>query len=808
MTWQKNIFQNKCILVVNTGSAKKRFIFKKLKELGLRIIVLNPEKNWASPYVDHWIIAENTRHDEALRAVEFALAGKGFPEPDGVVTFWEDDVILTSKIVDYFQLIGTPQNVAEKARSKFAFREVCRAGGLPTPMFTTVSLNSFTENDIKGFCFPLVLKPIYGSSSAFVVKVHSYEELLQALSYLSESMSVSVESALSDGKNLMVEEYIDGNEVDVDILIQNGKIKFWSISDNDRTNEPFFVEAGQAIPSVLSSLQQEKLLELAETSLELLGIMNGCVHYEAKWSSRGAYPIEANLRMGGDEVYSFVKNCWNVDLVEGAVAIALGKYFGKIERAAEPRKYLRGKYLLPNCSGLLTRLTVPPELKRMPGYEDYNFFKHVGDPVFAPPLGYEYLGWITASGRTASEASTHLIALYESISFEIARFTRASSLGKTERKSPFSAALLQKRKIEAAARIEQVRKVAADGQRNLKIGIASNVFEDSGKANEDELTSDAQHIQKTLEIRGYQVTFLDFNNPFLAVQQIQDQRIDFVFNQCERINGSSLLEPHAAALLDILQVPYTGSNPFTLSLCLDKIRVKKLLTYHNIPTPKWDYFFSLGEEIRQDLRYPLIVKPSNSDSSIGISNDSVVTNLKELKKQLEVIIGDLGRPALVEEYIEGDEYDVSIIGNVEDSLQVLPLSRSVFGRMPQGFWHIYPYEAKFGDRSVYKNHIEVQRPARNVPKRLASLISEIALDTYQILGCQDYGRVEVRVDRDDNPYVLELNPNPSIGEGDCVPSVAKIVGMDYGDFLERIIGLAIRRYKEKPPYYHLQMSIL
>jgi D-alanine-D-alanine ligase len=173
---------------------------------------------------------------------------------------------------------------------------------------------------------------------------------------------------------------------------------------------------------------------------------------------------------------------------------------------------------------------------------------------------------------------------------------------------------------------------------------------------------------------------------------------------------------------------------------------------------------------------------------------------------MEKIIVGLGSPALLEEYIEGDEYDVSILGN-EDDLRVLPLSRSIFSEMPKGYWHIYPYDAKWSDDSAYKRII-TQRPPKNISKRLASLITEIAIDTYNILGCHDYGRVEFRVDSNNNPYVLELNPNPSININDCVSSVAKLVGMDYGDFIEEVIRVAIDRYKNRPPYYHLQANIL
>jgi D-alanine-D-alanine ligase len=216
----------------------------------------------------------------------------------------------------------------------------------------------------------------------------------------------------------------------------------------------------------------------------------------------------------------------------------------------------------------------------------------------------------------------------------------------------------------------------------------------------------------------------------------------------------------------------------------------------------------MDDEINPNLRYPLIVKPGNTDNSIGIDNDSVVTNIKDLKKQMEKVILGMGRPALVEEYLDGDEYDVSIMGDEEDELKVLPLSRSVFKNMDKGLWHIYIHDDKFGNHDLRDRKIEIQRPPMGVSNKLLSLISEMALDTYNILDCHDYGRVEIKLDSDNNPYVLELNPNPSINLGDCIPSVAQITGLDYGNFLEEVIKMTIKRYKNKPPYYHLQSNLI
>ncbi|MEK7233735.1 MAG: ATP-grasp domain-containing protein, partial [Elusimicrobiota bacterium] len=162
------------------------------------------------------------------------------------------------------------------------------------------------------------------------------------------------------------------------------------------------------------------------------------------------------------------------------------------------------------------------------------------------------------------------------------------------------------------------------------------------------------------------------------------------------------------------------------------------------------------------------------------------------------------RPVLIEEFIEGDEVDVSIMGN-EERVKVLPLSRSIFDDLPKGTWGIYPFQAKWESTSIYEK-IRVERPAK-YSQKLSALISEICLDAYRIFDCHDYARIEVRVDRSGNPYILEINPNPSISNGDCVPACAEVIGHNYADFIEEIMKECISRYRARPPYYHLQSTM-
>lgn len=785
-----NSLTGKTILITNTQWSSEKFIFKTLKKMGLNIVCLNKEKNWASPYVDYWIIADLTNHTEAIQAVKEFMTN-GPIKIDGVLNFSEDDVLLAGKIIERFNFIGIPYSIAKRVRNKYLFREFCRDQRLPAPkhgvlLKSVKNINALPDD----FTFPAVIKPIFGAGSAYVVKVHNKEELIETYNYIKKNINPTITGSLFDGLDIFVEEYIDGDEVDVDIVLQNGKIKFWSISDNYQTREPFFVETGQAIPTSLSIKNQQDLIVLAEELLEKLGIQNNIIHFEAKSTPQGPVPIELNLRMGGDEVRSFVKGAWGVDLVENAAKIALGVYIPKIYKPESPKKYITGVYFLSDYSGVLTKVNINQEIKEKSYLEELHFFQKVGEPILVPPEGFEFLGWITVSGYSLPDAQENLKQALTFVDYEVAKFAPESSIGKTTRENSFSRASLNTKLLLQAAKIEKIKRIAKENQRDLRLAIASNIDE------EEAGPASPKIIENTLRELGYKTILLDFNNLEKFIKDIKTKNIDLVFNACQRIDNTPHLKSQVAAILDILQIPYTGSGFFALSLCRDKFQFKKLLSYHSIPTPKWDYAYSADEEIDETLRYPLIVKPSNMDSSFGITNDSVVNDEQELRREIGKVVNQLNCPALVEEYIDGDEYDVPILGNNEQDLQVLPLSRIIFKDMDEGKQHIITQEIKESNQPLSNWGIVLQQPPKNLDKKLETLITEIALDVYNILECSDYGRVEVRVGQDGNPYVLELNANPPLVPASSISDVAQLSGLSYPELLERIIALSVKRYQQ------------
>lgn len=800
-------FSGKTILLINTGSFKKKFVLQKIKKMGFNVIVLNKEKNWAQPYVDNWILADNYNHQESIEAIKEFLAANSNIKLDGAITFWEDDIPLLAKICREFKLTGNNLDAALNTRDKYRMQEILKSSGQNYIKQKLIKTGADLDMAIRDIGFPAVIKPIFGSDSQFVVYVSTEQEAKEAYNYVLKNCNPDYDPIYKYNKKQFVyQEFIDGQEFSLECFCQHGVPHVIGIHEKTAMDLPFFMETGDYIPPRINEEQERELIKTSEAALIVLGVRDSLAHVEVKLTKDGLKIIEIASRMGGEYTRENILQVYDFDLIESGCNIALGINI-PVQIKKEARKYMMGKFFIPKNSGVVTKISGFDEVRKNPQVIDYFLSKKVGDSVLVPPDGYENMGWVLVGGNSYADIERAMANVFEKVTIEVAPFRSYSSFGRTMRKNRFSSALIDKSSIIRSAKIEHIKTITPEDFKNLHIGVACNQYDDNNNPVEQDLTSVGRNIEKALRDNGYRVTFFDFNNIVKAINELKESDVDLVFNVCERVNNSSLLEPHAASIFDILQIPYTGSNPFTLALCIDKIRVKKLLNYHNIPTPKWDYAYSVDDKVSEDLKFPVIIKPASTDNSIGITNDSVVTNKEDLYKQIKKVTEEYGCPALIEEYIEGDEYDVTIIGNDEDDLRVLPLSRSIFKEMPSGVWHIYPFEAKWAKHNAY-DKIIVQRPPKNISKRLESLITEMALDTYNILDCHDYGRVEIRVDEHENPYVLELNPNPSINIGDCIPAAAELIGMDYSKFLEEVIKMAIKRYKDEPPYYHLQANLM
>lgn len=324
----------------------------------------------------------------------------------------------------------------------------------------------------------------------------------------------------------------------------------------------------------------------------------------------------------------------------------------------------------------------------------------------------------------------------------------------------------------------------------MKIAVLSNSFREYGnKEVEEDLTKTGKAVMEALASFGHEVNFLDVNEKTFEI--LRKANVDVAFNVCERFNNNSMFEPHVAAMLELLGIPYTGSGPLALALCMNKARVKEILMQNEIPTPRFQVFYSKNKKINPNLRFPLIVKPICMDNSIGILNDSVVYNEKYLKKRVAYVNRLYNQPALVEEFIKGREFAVGTLGN-NGNASALPVSEYVFINMKENENPILSYDLKW-DLDYSEQHGAFEVCPAQIPKYLKAKMKKLALDAHKILEVRDYSRIDIRLGNDGIPYVLEMNPNPGISADNTIPKAAKSLGLSYNEMINKILEHALKR---------------
>jgi D-alanine-D-alanine ligase len=305
-----------------------------------------------------------------------------------------------------------------------------------------------------------------------------------------------------------------------------------------------------------------------------------------------------------------------------------------------------------------------------------------------------------------------------------------------------------------------------------------------------------QAVQEALLSLGFSVQTLEARGelPTLA-RKIRSAKGDLVFNLCEEFLGRSRLEMNVAALLELLDISFTGSSALALGLSQDKGKTKSLLASQGIPTPAFRVWQPGMDRSLSGLRFPLIIKPLREDASLGIDNEAFILDEKTLKQRVQKIYQGYGQPALVEEYIEGRELNVSILGNEEP--RVLPISEIDFSSMPPGLPRICGYSAKWVETSQEYAHTVPLCPAQLSPQ-IEKKVEKNALEAYRIMECRDYARVDIRLSPRGIPYVLEVNPNPDISPDAGMTRSAKAAGFTYAELMGRIVELCWAR--SETPY--------
>ncbi|HKG96053.1 MAG TPA: ATP-grasp domain-containing protein [Gemmatimonadaceae bacterium] len=305
-----------------------------------------------------------------------------------------------------------------------------------------------------------------------------------------------------------------------------------------------------------------------------------------------------------------------------------------------------------------------------------------------------------------------------------------------------------------------------------------------------------EQLERALGSRGHQARRLMVDSTVEPlVTSLNKERPDLVFNIAESFAGKSALESNVAALLNLLGLRYTGSSPAGLIQAGDKTLTKKVLSFHGIQIPKFAAVYRGAVEHVGDLDFPLIVKPPQEDASLGITQKSVVRSLKELLEKLDEIQAEFQSPALVEQFIDGREFYVGVLGNV--NAQALPVIELDFSKFPKDRPRIASWEAKWGDAGDAKG-AEYEGTQSifptDVAPELVGRMQQVAVDAFHALRLRDYARIDLRVTPAGEIYVIEVNPNCYLEANGEFARAAKQSGIEYDDLIARIVELASARY--------------
>ena len=270
---------------------------------------------------------------------------------------------------------------------------------------------------------------------------------------------------------------------------------------------------------------------------------------------------------------------------------------------------------------------------------------------------------------------------------------------------------------------------------------------------------------------------------------IQDWKPDIAFNLLEEFNGIVTYDQHVVAYLELLQQPYTGCNPRGLTLSRDKVLSKQLLAYHRIPTPQF-LLFPRGRRVRvpRKLEYPLFVKSATEDASVGIAQASVVEDAARLAERIQFIHEQTKTDALVEEYVDGRELYVGIIGN--ERLTVLPVWEMTFGSLPENLSAIATRKIKWDPKYQAKYGITT-RAAQDLDPAVSQALIHQSKRIYKALHLTGYARMDFRVRSDGRVYVLEANANPNLTAEEDFADSALSAGLRYDDLLQKILSLGL-----------------
>ena len=321
--------ENPTVVVVGAGNQGKRRYYERLAALGARLVIVDEPGHWslsleAEVPGTRWAAAPVSGDpDTDAQAVLGALRRAGV-RPGGVLTFWEDSVGVAARVAAALGLPGNPPAAVDAARSKLRTRELSARLGLPTPKARRVCSLDELFAAAADIGFPAVVKPEFGASAAGCVKVDGLEQLPGAYQLVRGVVTPEQDEIFRAGSGVLLEEYLDGVEFDIDLVLQDGECVFSSVSQNWPTAEPAFQETGLHLPPNHNKKAVAGLVELCVQTVQAFGFRLGVLHVEGKCTCRGPRVVEVNARMGGTRIHQMVEAVWGVDLIDAQFRASLG----------------------------------------------------------------------------------------------------------------------------------------------------------------------------------------------------------------------------------------------------------------------------------------------------------------------------------------------------------------------------------------------------------------------------------------------------------------------------------------------------
>jgi biotin carboxylase len=390
------------VVVVGAGYPGKRRIYERMAGLGARLVIVDEADHWSSELVDEGVASEflsapvTGDADADAASVVGALSAAGI-RPDGILTFWEECPPIAARAAAALGLPGNPVEAVDAARSKLLTREASEHAGLPTPRAQRVQSVDELYAAAADIRFPAVVKPEFGHSQVGCIRVDALESLPEIYWLVRQELGSTHVVNLHSRTDLLFEEYLDGVEFDIDVVLEDGECVFSSVSQQLPTHEPSFQETGLHCPHDHDAKDVRRLVELSVATVQAFGFVRGVLHVEGKCTSKGPRIVEVNARMGGGRIHQIVEAVWGVDLIEAHLRAALGLP-QQLTPSRKPRCAVLNVLVYAPATGRLAALplgNVTPEAD--PGFL-IDLAAEVGqevdgpDRIFSTVLADVYLG--------------------------------------------------------------------------------------------------------------------------------------------------------------------------------------------------------------------------------------------------------------------------------------------------------------------------------------------------------------------------------------------------------------------------------